>query len=263
MEHYEDLARNGPETLSLLCATLSTLFHNILTHPNEPKYRRVRRSNASISFVLSRPGGEAFLTYAGFGPTVEKSVEYIIMPPSSSLDALRDAFSELTQIQLRNEDHMKAAKKEEDERARQAILRIKNMMKRELFSQMASPKTSSSVNPARVDLIQGNASQDNAKTKERKILKQFLGHSSQLSDYNAELEHTALLLISDIAVTMEAELRLSAEEGLVASWNVEKQRLFEKYKKDHDIAYLHKLKEEWEEKLRATKRTKGLISAPP
>lgn len=62
---------------------LDTLLHNILTNPDEAKYRSFKAENARIAQdVLAIPGGTDFLVQAGFGRrTVEFKAEWYIAPP--------------------------------------------------------------------------------------------------------------------------------------------------------------------------------------
>ena len=67
--------------------------------------------------------------------------------------------------------------------------------------------------------------------------------SAQLAEQ--EVEATALLLISDITTAMEFTARLQGkvDQSFVASWNLERRKLYEKFRSDKDIACLHQLNE--------------------
>eukprot|EP00906_Rhabdomonas_costata_P013439 RCo019304 len=133
------------------------------------------------------------------------------------------------------------------------------MMKKEVLARMGQSGSGCSLPSSSCATA---VEEEARRAKEQKLLQKFYEHSSQRPSTDAELSRTALLLISDIAVAMESEMRMRGaasgeESGLQAVWNLEKQRLHEKFKADRDIRFLHNLKEEWEEKLQAAKRKAG------
>lgn len=75
---------------SMALQTLDTIIGNILTHPEDPKYRSFKSENKRIqSSLLSLSGGSAYLLQAGFGTrTVDFKQEWYIsssmQPPSAS-----------------------------------------------------------------------------------------------------------------------------------------------------------------------------------
>jgi PUB domain len=65
----ESLKMSSPEQLQISVATLIKLLQNILDHPEDPKYRSIKRTNKAIqSRLLSTPGITELLGVIRFQP---------------------------------------------------------------------------------------------------------------------------------------------------------------------------------------------------
>merc|ERR1719159_25647 len=83
-------ARDGE--FSDASATLGKLLRNVIAAPAEPKYRRIRTSNAKINMLLQTRGVRAVLIGAGF---VEEGGEFLVLPEVAPLDAVQAALDGL------------------------------------------------------------------------------------------------------------------------------------------------------------------------
>ena len=78
-----------PDTGQLAMETLCEVIRNILAHPAEVEYRRLRLKNAAMQQrVFSVPGGLAFLLALGFESFAGSE---LLLPPGASLDKLQEA----------------------------------------------------------------------------------------------------------------------------------------------------------------------------
>ena len=73
------LEKNGVEAVKVAAPILSRIFGNILAHPTEPKFRRLRKDNKQLAAkVLSARGARALLLAAGF--EFEQSSGIFLLP---------------------------------------------------------------------------------------------------------------------------------------------------------------------------------------
>ena len=61
---------------------LNTISNNIVGNPLEPKYRRLRPGNATLSILFGAPGGRDLLAAIGFLP---EGAEFVVLPPGALL----------------------------------------------------------------------------------------------------------------------------------------------------------------------------------
>uniref|UniRef100_A0A6S9TRE4 PUB domain-containing protein n=1 Tax=Chrysotila carterae TaxID=13221 RepID=A0A6S9TRE4_CHRCT len=73
-------------------AVLVKLLGNIVANPSEPKYRRLKTSNAKISALLATRGVRAFLIGCGF---VEESTEALVLPDTADAAAVANGLDAL------------------------------------------------------------------------------------------------------------------------------------------------------------------------
>ena len=100
--------------LSDACATLSKLLGNVQAAPAEPKFRRLRTSNAKISMLLQTRGVRALLLGAGF---VEEGADFLVLPEAAPLEAVQAALDGLA-AEAASRDASGAALKAEEQAKR-------------------------------------------------------------------------------------------------------------------------------------------------
>ena len=79
-------------------AILLKLASNILSSPDEPKYRTLKRSNKAISKVLSNPGGAAWLAALGFVGDGDELATAIAVPVLTTVHAALNAAVAATRV---------------------------------------------------------------------------------------------------------------------------------------------------------------------
>ena len=88
------LALNGKNEYASCTETITKMLGNILATPLEPKYRKIRTSNANFAAkVTSCTGAVDVFKLCGFRDTVEDG--FLILPESASLKLLQDALERL------------------------------------------------------------------------------------------------------------------------------------------------------------------------
>jgi len=99
------LLENDGDEMQTCLHTLRTIFTNVLTHPETPKYRRIKKSNKKLKAdVLSNVGGIEMLRSVGF---IEQG-EHIMLPMETPLFNLRsglDALKASADLKWSQEEH--------------------------------------------------------------------------------------------------------------------------------------------------------------
>lgn len=108
--------------------TLGKLLGNIQASPTEPKFRKIRQSNAKIAELLATRGVRAILTGAGF---VQEG-EFLVLPEDAPLDAVAAAIAAIEAQAVERADAagaskaaLVAAKKEADKENEEERKRMK------------------------------------------------------------------------------------------------------------------------------------------
>jgi hypothetical protein len=129
LAEISSVGSDGVETLQ----TLQRLLMNIVADPSEPKFRRVRKSNPTISrLVVGVPGAIDVLRAAGF---VEEGAEHLVLPQGNPLDpteevaalvtealaALQDSLAAEARAKRQAELTASAKKRDDDKRERERI----------------------------------------------------------------------------------------------------------------------------------------------
>jgi len=244
----DDLRANSPEVLEDTYATLSRIFTNITENPGDERYTRIRTTNAQFRrTVLDVAGGEAFVRAAGFEPHTIDGVQWLVLPPSHGAEQFRVKCEELLRLQAENRKVLDDLQEQQQQQSRDAMRRMKAAM----MQQLSAPPDP-------------GAPPTTAPATQKHLLRRLLNggaDSAQARDNEVELK--ALQLVEDIATLMEFHAKMSGDASYRAEWNIEKRRLYEKFKSDRDIAYLHEVMEEWEEKVQQLKRKTGRVFIDP
>merc|ERR1711998_786878 len=105
-------AASSPRQFENAVSTMSTLLHNVLRAPAEPKYRRIKLSNEAVKKrITSLEGGLAALKALSFAP--DPSGEVLVLPDEISMEHL--AAAEVTLREFSEEMHVVAQEEEEEE----------------------------------------------------------------------------------------------------------------------------------------------------
>merc|ERR1712070_557275 len=105
-------AASSPRQFENAVSTMSTLLHNVLRAPAEPKYRRIKLSNEAVKKrITSLEGGLAALQALSFAP--DPSGEVLVLPDEISMEHL--AAAEVTLREFSEEMHVVAQEEEEEE----------------------------------------------------------------------------------------------------------------------------------------------------
>jgi hypothetical protein len=67
----------GPGEVTLTLRTLATILHNVMEHPSEPKYRRVRKTNAAFFERVGRFEGVLPASVVDLQPVLRKILAYL------------------------------------------------------------------------------------------------------------------------------------------------------------------------------------------
>lgn len=100
-------ARQGE--FDAVAATLAKVLGNIISSPDEPKYRKIRTSNPKISSLLATKGVRAILLGVGF---VEEG-EFLTLPDDSEIAAVQQGIDGLSAQAAERSDAADAARLEE------------------------------------------------------------------------------------------------------------------------------------------------------
>jgi len=78
------LQANSPNTYLTALTTLDKILENIITHPQEDKYRKVKRENPVFQRKFaSLAGSDDLMKSVGFTTLVEESIQYYVLVPSA------------------------------------------------------------------------------------------------------------------------------------------------------------------------------------
>jgi len=107
------LLENDNHRLQVCLRTLQMILTNVLTHPDQPRYRRIKKDNPKLqSDIVTATGGIDFLKSVGFA----ESGDRIQLPMTTPLFILRsglDALKSITDLRWAQEEHILADQREE------------------------------------------------------------------------------------------------------------------------------------------------------
>lgn len=101
-------AREGD--FSAANAVLQKLLGNIVANPGEPKYRRLRTSNAKIGALLQTRGVRAMLIGVGF---VEEGADTLVMPEAAPVPVVEAGLAALEALVVQRAEAENVAKQTE------------------------------------------------------------------------------------------------------------------------------------------------------
>ncbi|KAK9829736.1 hypothetical protein WJX72_007573 [[Myrmecia] bisecta] len=145
-----DFRHNGPERVEQCVATLLKMLSNVIEHPEEEKYRKIRATNAAfMNKVEALPASIPLLSALGWHVTVDNHEKYWVFDaPAGSLrmrileggvGQLQDALRQVSEKAKRNVSEAAVKKAQLEERRKKALLLLEEDQKdrKEMFTYAA------------------------------------------------------------------------------------------------------------------------------
>jgi len=136
----EMLAEAREGDFGAACAVLQKLLGNIVAHPDEPKYRRLRTSNAKIAALLQTRGVRAMLIGVGF---VEEGSDSLVMPEAAPVPIVQAGLAALEASVVQRTEAENVAKQLEMQQRKEKMEEQnekRKMMKMQIEDDAASRK---------------------------------------------------------------------------------------------------------------------------
>ena len=115
-DEVELLELNGRRDYEACVATITKLLGNVLASPDEPKFRKIRTSNAAFAAkVYSCKGAPELLALAGFDDAPESG--HLVLPAGADLAPLQHAL-DLLKAQAAGRTEAEEKKRKAEERAK-------------------------------------------------------------------------------------------------------------------------------------------------
>lgn len=112
--------------------TLNKLLGNVVASPDDPKFRKLRTSNAKIGALLATSGVRAILVGAGF---VEQG-EFLVLPDGAPVDGVQAALAALA-AQAQERADAETARKASEAAARKEVQEKENEERKRQKAQIA------------------------------------------------------------------------------------------------------------------------------